>query len=89
MSKSHLTLVVVVLLIPACATPPKSAGLSAGRPATIDCRRVAPTGSKAKSKTVCGQMGRGQSIATRKQLEKVRDPRDVMGTRRRPDGSRN
>ncbi len=86
MSKSQvITLVVIVLFIPACASSPVPRGLSAGRPASIDCRRIAPTGSKIKSKTVCGRQGGGQSVMTRKQYDLNRDPRDVFGIGRMHD----
>lgn len=85
MSKSHLLKLLVVFLIPACASSPASNGMSAGRPAMIDCRRVAPTGSRARTKTVCGPQGRGHSVLSREQYGMNRDRRDPLGTRRSPD----
>jgi len=83
MSKSQLfTLVVIILFVPACVSSPVSRGLSTGRLASIDCRKIAPTGSKIKSKTVCGRQSRGQSVISRKRYDPNRDPRDVLGTGR-------
>ena len=83
MPKSQLiTLVAVALFVPACASSPTAKGFSTTRPASIDCRRVAPTGTKLKTKTVCGPTGGGQSDHARERYERNRDPWDVLGTGR-------
>lgn len=83
MTQNQLTtLVIVSLLLPACASSPTANGISKVRPASIDCRRVAPTGTKLKTKTVCGPEGGGQSIRTRKAYDRNHDRRDPLGTRR-------
>jgi hypothetical protein len=86
MTKSQLiTLLVAALCIPACASSPTPSAYAQGRPASIDCRSVAPTGSKLKTKTVCGAQGHGQSVLARKANNRNFDPRDPLGNRRTDD----
>lgn len=66
MSKAQrLTLLAIALFIPACASSPASSGLASARPDLIDCRRVAQTGSRIKSRTVCGEQPHGQILVIR------------------------
>ena len=82
MTKSQLvTLLLASLFITACASSPSANGFSQVRPASIDCRRVAPTGTKLKTKTVCGNQGGGQSISARKAHDRNHDRMDPLGTR--------
>ncbi len=61
MSKCNfITLVVSALLLSACAyNPPLSHGLAPAYAAMVECRKVAETGSRIKSKTQCGDPPQG------------------------------
>ena len=82
MTKSQLlALLLASHFLTACASTPSANGFSQVRPASIDCRRVAPTGTKLKTKTVCGNPGGGQSVSSRKAHDRSHNRMDPLGTR--------
>lgn len=82
-----LTLLLASFFLTACASSPSANGFSQVRPASIDCRRVAPTATKLKTKTVCGTRGGGQSVSSRKAHDGKHNQMDPLGTRHIYDGS--
>jgi hypothetical protein len=70
MARTHLiTLVFSTLAISACANAPEAGEVSSLRPVWMECPRMAPMGSKIKSKVVCSQDERRKGVSVNEERE--------------------
>lgn len=87
MSRNHLIILVLCALgISACATSPEPEDVSSLRPGWMECPRMAPIGSKIKSKAVCSQQDKGRRVSSREEREVYRNDRDVLRNSGIPGG---
>jgi hypothetical protein len=87
MSRIYLMIPILCgLTISACAGAPETEDVSSLRPGWLECPRMAPMGSKIKSKVVCGQNNRRRKISPREEHEVYRETRDVIKSGRMPGG---